>query len=1274
MQRFSPDRCSSLKNDLGIQRWDGHPPPARRPWFLHQPFLKSAPLILGLGLMLGQCSAEDARSPADDAAPLIEGAAQPPDAAGGKQEEKKIRLNYIATSWSKVLNDVAKETGSTLVMLDVPPGRYSRQDWRQYNRKEAVAILNRELEPDGFRVVIKDQFLTVMQIKRTRPEYRRPVAPTKPEADTAVQQATATPSPGAFRSEHPPQGMPTKQGSNNQIQQASHEVPAASETESIRMQPRQRTALEIAKQIYHAYQSRSHLEDAGPHGLPAFVVAPFNERARAANEPLFTMEIDGVQNELVVTAPTETLADLRTLINRIDVDPKLPEPLPLLMSGEGKTAELGRRLQRPLSTITSVRQRVGGNRPESAQPIPTTKESEQPGDEQAGVIQTQAQQVDPGTTAEMRVPLSPGVVDALNANLKGDVTIESVPDLDLLIIRGNQRDVEAVMAVIRAIEEMAFGSLPEIHLLKLRFVDSQSLAQLMNDIYQRLTELRSDSAQKSQVAVRVVPVVTPNAVLILAPESAMDSILALAEELDQPVDPEHEVEVFRLKHAVAATMVEQLEEFYEEQVGLGTRIRVSADQRTNSVVVQARPRDLSEIAEFLRKIDRDDSDSVSRMKVFPLQSALAEELAIFLTAAIQSVADPRASTAGAQVGTQFQPTQATGAQEAKSVILEFLQENQETLVRSGLLQDIRFNADPRTNSLLVTAPEKSMPLLSELIAVFDKPSRAIADIKVFQLKNADAVDAVELLRELFSPEATQQQGQGQMGSLGIELPGVRDTSALIPMRFTADTRTNSVVTFGGSEAMGIVEAILLRLDTADPRDRDTMVIRLRNVPAADVANSINQFFQSRRELVQIDPTRTSVSQLLEQEIIVTAEPITNSLIVSATPNYFPEIERMAKTLDAEPPQVVIQALLVEVELENQDEFGVEIGIQDSVLFNRSIIDNLVTLTETTTAPNGVQTTTQRIISQSSTPGFPFNNQPLGNNTAVNPSRVGSQGLSNLAVGRVNNDLGYGGLVLSASSENVSVLIRALAARRSVRILSRPQILALDNQRAQIQVGEIVPIVTGVTVGLQATTPNIAQDPAGIILTVTPRISPEGQIVMEVAAEKSQYRPEGVVVFVDVNTGAQVTQPIKDITTALTTVKVPDSQTIVVGGMITKTEGVTERKVPWLGDIPILGHAFRYDSKNTRRTELLIFLTPRIIRSDADFEMVKQIEAARMNFFEEEAEAIHGPLFGVPPEMAFPIPPDNLNFDPQMPIPPVPGVPLEKDGAVIPVPSSIPPID
>ena len=512
---------------------------------------------------------------------------------------------------------------------------------------------------------------------------------------------------------------------------------------------------------------------------------------------------------------------------------------------------------------------------------------------------------------------------ALLDTLKGDVSLESMPDLDLLILRGNEKDVEAVMRVIRTIEQMAEGSTPEIHLRRLEHVDSQSLSTLLTQVYDRMITLRGTTAQKSEAQIAVIPVVTPNAVLILAPANALESVLQLTEELDREVDPLHTVEVFPLEFAIASQVVSTIEDFYPvdatQRPGLSARIRISADTRTNSVIIQATPRDMEEVRSVIKKIDRDEAGSAVQVKVVKLKSANAEELATFLQEALQNILTGQTSTTGGGGGGGQNSQQ---LRETKSVVLEFLAHDKSTqdMIRSGLLTDVRVNADPRTNSILLTAPKQSMILMEELVRVLDMPSSAVAEIKVFQLKNADAADAVTLLTALFTEAANAQQG-----AIGVQLAGTSDAgSNLVPLKFSTDGRTNSVIAMGGGDALRIVEAVLFRLDDNEARNRKTSVVKLRNNPAADIAAAINQFLQSQRDLAQIDPSRTSSSQLLDQEVIVTPEPLSNSLIISATPRYFDSIMDLTSQLDREQQQVAIQALLVEVTLEDNDQFGVEL--------------------------------------------------------------------------------------------------------------------------------------------------------------------------------------------------------------------------------------------------------------------------------------------------------------------------------------------------------------
>jgi general secretion pathway protein D len=215
------------------------------------------------------------------------------------------------------------------------------------------------------------------------------------------------------------------------------------------------------------------------------------------------------------------------------------------------------------------------------------------------------------------------------------------------------------------------------------------------------------------------------------------------------------------------------------------------------------------------------------------------------------------------------------------------------------------------------------------------------------------------------------------------------------------------------------------------------------------------------------------------------------------------------------------------------------------------------------------------------------------------------------------------MVLSASSDSVSMMLRALQQSRRIEILGRPQIMTLDNQSAFIQVGKRVPRITGVRFDGRAQNNTVELENTGLILGVTPRISPEGMVVMEIDAEKSKIDPnEGVPI--SVIDGQPVESPIIDVTTAQTTVSAASGETIVMGGLITTEKDSIRRRVPYLADLPILGQLFRYDSDTSIRAELLIFLTPHVVRSQDDMEQIKQAEAARMNWCLSDVHALHGP--------------------------------------------------
>jgi hypothetical protein len=202
----------------------------------------------------------------------------------------------------------------------------------------------------------------------------------------------------------------------------------------------------------------------------------------------------------------------------------------------------------------------------------------------------------------------------------------------------------------------------------------------------------------------------------------------------------------------------------------------------------------------------------------------------------------------------------------------------------------------------------------------------------------------------------------------------------------------------------------------------------------------------------------------------------------------------------------------------------------------------------------------------------------------------------------------------------------LQENRQIRILSRPLIRTLDNQPAFIQVGQRVPRIVGSTVGISGQSNSITLENVGLILGVTPRISPDGRVIMEIDAEKSSIGPEEEGIPVAVSTeGTIIRSPRVDTATAQATVSAADGETVVLGGMIANDEEIVSRRAPYLADIPILGHLFRYDSTMRRRTELLIILTPKVIRTMEDAERIKQAEFARVHWCAADVYELYGDI-------------------------------------------------
>lgn len=817
----------------------------------------------------------------------------------------------------------------------------------------------------------------------------------------------------------------------------------------------------------------------------------------------------------------------------------------------------------------------------------------------------------------------------------GRVEIQTIPGTDIIILKGDPEDVERVRKLIEQIEKTADEYQPQIEVLPLQHVDNLAVQVIAEQVYNSFYQPRIGDTLITALG-------KPNALLIVGPPEGVKQVKDIVEKLDVTVDAQTEFKVFRIKHMSSVDLENRLRAFYLGQQtgggfgansgggqngegfgfppdGLAGRLRIASDYRSNALFVHASPRDMLEITKFISEIDVETTADgpEDEIRIIRLKNSTASEMAPvlqdILTGQLQGAGQ---STTGTQNNTnQFNNQQNQGFSQIRSAILTLRSlDPTGEVVRSSILFDTRITADENSNSLVIKAPQGSMDLIELLVEQLDKLPDVESRIKVYELENASAPQIIETIQALF--ETTQGGGGAGAGGTNI-VPletGGFDTT-IVSLRLAADARSNTIIAAGAQGDLDIIEALVVRLDEDIESDYLHRVYRLQNVTADVVEEALSGWLTGRSDVLGADPRIVGSGdgslESVKRAISVQAETETNSLIVSAHKEYIHVIEAIIQDIDFK-KQVVIQAVIAEVQLSDTFEFGIEWGVQDSLLFDR-----------------GLGTATDAGI------GFPFNQSLLGNTIAAGTPGLASredvagQVLSNLNVGRSNADLGYGGLVVSAGNESINVLLRALDDKSKVDVLSRPQITTMENIQAFVQVGQDLPYVTGVDNDQTAGgTTTFATDflELGVTLAVTPRVRPDGEIWMRVDVSNSSVADGDGVAIQTTAAGGVVFQPIINDQTLQTDVSARSGQTIVLGGLIQSVTQDVTRGLPFFSNIPGVGRLFRFDSKQNTRSELFVILRPIVIDSPEDREALLEIESARLNWVLSDITDVHGPVF------------------------------------------------
>jgi general secretion pathway protein D len=382
----------------------------------------------------------------------------------------------------------------------------------------------------------------------------------------------------------------------------------------------------------------------------------------------------------------------------------------------------------------------------------------------------------------------------------------------------------------------------------------------------------------------------------------------------------------------------------------------------------------------------------------------------------------------------------------------------------------------------------------------------------------------------------------------------------------------SVLDLKGFTTVQSGDVVQILPTTEVPPERTVRVYALSNASAEELARTLTGFLA--RPAVAAQHPRIRVEGDFEGQVLVFPDKSSNSLIITASAKDFELMREIIQKFDQIKKQVYVEAVIMEVSVTKLRTLGVELG-------------NL--------NPNsGVIGAT--------------NFGAIGNFAVNGPAAVaGSSGLIvGGGTGLIPNPFTPGGSIF-----DIKGLLRALQSDSEVNILSTPQILATNYQKARIVVGQNVPFPTSssTTVGgvIQR---NVDRKDVGVSLEITPEVLEDKRVKLDIRQEISSLvdTPQGILLDLGPTTNKRE---------AATSVIVPDQQTIVIGGLIRDDYVKTENKVPFLGDIPFFGWLFKYQSKMLDKTNLMIFLTPHILREPVQFTAMEEEKVRQIDEFIEK---------------------------------------------------------
>ena len=515
------------------------------------------------------------------------------------------------------------------------------------------------------------------------------------------------------------------------------------------------------------------------------------------------------------------------------------------------------------------------------------------------------------------------------------------------------------------------------------------------------------------------------------------------------------------------------------------------------------------------------------------------------------------STRGDQVITQIFPLRFENPNNLVAVLRPLISANN------------TINANPGTNALVITDYASNLQRISKIIAALDLPSGT--DIEIVQLQHAVAADLAPLVQRL---------NEGGSALPGTPAPGGATGSTVV-----AEPRSNSLILRASNPSrLAELRSTIARLDrpsTLMGAGGGMWVVYLKNADAERLATVIRAAFGAvgtgaAGGAAATQPARPGQPTQLQGQAAVRptggaaqpstggfiqADPATNSLIITAPEPLYKQIRTLIDQLDTRRAQVYIESMIVEVSPSDSADFGFQ---WQGLLGKRGDKFGVVTGT---------------------------NFSGSGRPSIIDINTSAAQGQINVGAG-----LNIGLLSVINGVTSLAAIAKVLQSQSETNIISTPNLITLDNEEAKIVVGENVPFITGQftsAAGGATTNPfqTIERKDVGITLRIKPQVGEGGAVRMTIFQEQSSVKE--TTAAGTTNAGPSTTKRSIE-----NTVVVDDGAILVLGGLIEDRFVTTKSKVPILGDIPFIGALFRSESRERRRTNLMVFLRPVVLR-DAD---------------------------------------------------------------------------